>query len=144
MPIRLPSNFEIGAKIPIDTRLVLTKSQMLSMNDNTMPSVYFALCNEDNAFYLYSKNNTIDKTTGKFRYMFDQEGPNSGITEERVLELISENAASEEDMQAAQEQLNAILDGAPADCDTFAEVAAKFNSTPDTAISNGEIEDIFG
>ena len=153
MPINIPSAFNLGAAVPIDTRLVLTKAQMKAMNDNTMPSVYFALCSDDNAFYLYSKNNTVDANLGKFRYMFDQTGPSGGggVTEQRVLELISENAASQEDMQTAlgqlneiTSQLNNITEGAPADCDTFAEVAAKFDNTPDTAITDGEIGDIFG
>lgn len=159
MPINIPSAFNVGASVPIDTRLVLTKAQMKAMNDNVMPSVYFALCGDDNAFYLYSKNNTVDDTTGRFRYMFDQAGPaGGGVSEERVLELIAQNAASEEDMQAALDQLDdittelgsvkdsvdAITAGAPEDCDTFAEVAAKFNNTPDTTITDDEIGDIFG
>jgi len=157
MPINIPSEFNLGASKPIETRLLLTKAQMKAMNDNVMPSVYFTLCSDDNAFYLYSKNNTVDDTTGKFRYMFDQEGP-SAAQDEHIEELIAENAASKEDLQAALDQLDdittelnsvkdsvdAITAGAPADCDTFAEVAAKFNNTPDTTITDDEIGDIFG
>jgi hypothetical protein len=157
MPINIPSAFNVGASVPIDTRLVLTKAQMKATNDNVMPSVYFTLCSDDNAFYLYSKNNTIDDTTGKFRYMFDQEGP-SAAQDEHIEELIAENAASKEDMQEALNQLaeittslngvkttvDNITAGAPEDCDTFAEVAAKFDNTPDTTITDDEISNIFG
>lgn len=143
MPINVNSNFKVQAPAPIDTRLTLTKAQMLTTNDNLMPSVYFALCIDDNAFYLYSKANTVNEYTGKFRYMFDQGGPaGGGVSEERVLELISENAASKEDMETAQEQLAAILADAPADCDTFKEVSEKFELTPNTAITSEEISDI--
>ena len=117
MPINVNSSFKVQAPAPIDTRLTLTKAQMLTTNDNLMPSVYFALCIDDNAFYLYSKANTIDEYTGKFRYMFDQGGPaGGGVSEERVLELISEN--------------------------TFKEVSEKFELTPNTAITSEEISDI--
>lgn len=143
MSIKVNSSFLVQAPAPIDTRLTLTKAQMLTTNDNLMPSVYFALCIDDNAFYLYSKANTVDEHTGKFRYMFDQGGPaGGGVSEERVLELISENAASKEDMETAQEQLAAILADAPADCDTFKEVSEKFELTPNTAITSEEISDI--
>ena len=143
MPINVNSSFKVQAPAPIDTRLTLTKAQMLTTNDNLMPSVYFALCTDDNAFYLYSKANTVDEYTGKFRYMFDQGGPaGGGVSEKRVLELISENAASKEDMETAQEQLAAILADAPADCDTFKEVSDKFELTPNTAITSEEISDI--
>lgn len=144
MPIKLPVNFEIGAAVPIDTRLVFqTKAQMKTVNDNIMPSVYLALCEETNAFYLYSKGNERDDNIGRFRYMFDQSGPTGGgVSEERVLELIEQNAASAEDMELAKEQLNAILDGAPEDCDTFAEVADKLANTPSQAISDDEINNI--
>lgn len=144
MPINVNSSFKVQAPAPIDTRLTLTMAQMLTTDDSLMPSVYFALCKDDNAFYLYSKNNTYEENkAGKFRYMFDQGGPaGGGVSEERVLELISENAASKEDMETAQEQLAAILADAPADCDTFKEVSDKFELTPNTAITSEEISDI--
>lgn len=51
---------------PVDTRLVLTKKEMLEVNDLYQPEVYFALCKDDGHFYLYNKNIKGNSETGKF------------------------------------------------------------------------------
>ena len=40
MPINIPSAFNLGAAVPLDLRLVLTKTQMKDMNDNIMQNMY--------------------------------------------------------------------------------------------------------
>ena len=67
MAIQLPQGFKIGSVEPIDSRIVLTKAEMLSMKDNIMPEKYFAICKDDDKVYLYSKSNSVDSVTGKFR-----------------------------------------------------------------------------
>lgn len=76
MPINLPGAFNVGASVPIDTRIVLTPAQMLATNDNVMPDTYFALCSVEgyNGFYLYNKNinnENLDPVTGKYTKIFD-------------------------------------------------------------------------
>ena len=70
MAVQLPVGFKIGNTDPIDSRIVLSKEQMLSQNDNVMPSKYFTICSDDGKIYLYDKNNEISEETGKFRLAF--------------------------------------------------------------------------
>lgn len=67
MAININSNFKVGSPEPLDTRNVLTKEEMLAINDATMPEVYYAVGADDGKFYLYNKDNTPSETTGKFR-----------------------------------------------------------------------------
>ena len=140
MPIRINTGFEVGAPLPLDSRFELSKAEMLAVNDNVMPALYFALCTDDNAFYLYAKTNTVDQHTGKFRYMFDQDGPTD---ESEVISLISQYAASPSDMQTVQNQITAILADAPSDCNTFKEVSDILSLTPTESITDEEILSLF-
>lgn len=56
---------------PLDTRLVLSKKEMLEIKDNYQPDVYFALCKDDGHFYLYNKNVSKNDETGKFTIITD-------------------------------------------------------------------------
>ena len=56
---------------PIDTRLVLSKKEMLDVTDAAQPDVYFALCKDDGHFYLYNKKSTPNAETGKFTIITD-------------------------------------------------------------------------
>ena len=84
--IKLVQGFDIGAPLPIDGRLLLSKEEMLnniykdpdtgeSINlDNILPDHYFAFCKDedDNRLYLYDKkikeykNNEETCEFGKF------------------------------------------------------------------------------
>ena len=66
MSIRINSNFEMGAPLPIDTRFNLTYTEMANINDNIMPPVYISMCLDDGYIYIYNKNNAIQEKTGKF------------------------------------------------------------------------------
>ena len=65
--IGLPQGFKVGAAEAIDSRLTLSKAEMLAMRDSLMPTVYLAVCKEDNSIYIYNKDNAVDPETGKFR-----------------------------------------------------------------------------
>ena len=65
--IKIPQGFKIASKEVVDTRLVMSKAEMLTINDSIMPEVYFTLCSDDNIMYIYNKQNTIDEICGKFR-----------------------------------------------------------------------------
>lgn len=64
-----PFLYQIAA--PVDTRLVLTKKEMLEANDNYLPDTYFALCKDEGHFYLYNKNSEPNEETGKFTLISD-------------------------------------------------------------------------
>ena len=68
MALQINDSFQINSAVPIDVRLVLTKNEMLNVDENLMPDVYFAICT-DGKFYLYNKTNSVDPTTGKFRVL---------------------------------------------------------------------------
>lgn len=69
-PVTKP--FLLKAATPLDTRLVLTKKEMLAVIDSHMPEVYFALCKDNGKFYIYHKDNKIiSKDTGKFSLVDD-------------------------------------------------------------------------
>ena len=75
--ISLPQGFKIGAAEAVDSRLTLSKAEMLATKDSLMPTVYLAVCKDDNAIYIYSKDNSIDPETGKFRVY--ENGSGSGV-----------------------------------------------------------------
>lgn len=65
--IKVPEGFNVRSASPVDTRFVLSKSEMRGMNDKLMPAKYFAICKEDGNFYLYDKTATASSLTGKFK-----------------------------------------------------------------------------
>ena len=63
--------FELKTREAIDNRLVLSKVEMLNVNDNHMPEKYFAVCKDDGYLYIYNKNSAlITSETGKFKKYF--------------------------------------------------------------------------
>ena len=67
MAIQMGSGFTIGSSEPIDSRLVMSKEQMLNINPLTQPEKYFCVCSDDSLIYVYDANNADDPATGKFR-----------------------------------------------------------------------------
>ena len=67
MAIKINSGYSVQAPVVIDDRQYLTKTQMKSVNDNIMPSKYFAICADDGLLYCYDKTNTSVDDSGKFR-----------------------------------------------------------------------------
>ena len=66
MAIQILQGFNVTSASPIDSRFVLTKAQMREMNDNLMPTKYFAICSDDNQIYFYDKFRIANGETGKF------------------------------------------------------------------------------
>lgn len=69
MGIKISQGFERRGAFPIDDDLLLTKAEMLTVNDGLMPDKYFTICQDDGKLYLYDKENTFDTDTGKFRVL---------------------------------------------------------------------------
>ena len=67
MAIQMGSGFTIGSSEPIDSRLVMSKEQMLNINPLTQPEKYFCICSDNSLIYVYDANNADDPATGKFR-----------------------------------------------------------------------------
>ena len=65
--INLPQGFKVGAAEAVDSRLTLSKAEMLTIKDSLMPTIYLAVCKDDKAIYIYNKDNSVDPETGKFR-----------------------------------------------------------------------------
>ena len=71
LPQEVTRPFLIKGQFPIDTRLILSKKEMLEIDDLAMPETYFALCKEEGHFYIYNKNNELNAETGKFKLAAD-------------------------------------------------------------------------
>lgn len=67
MPIIFSNGFNITSKEPIDSRLVMTKEEMLAVKKARMPDKYFCLCSDDGKIYVYDANAEIDPEFGRFR-----------------------------------------------------------------------------
>ena len=67
MAISLGTGFSIGSKDLIYDKFVLTKDEMLNINENTYPDQFFALCSDDDCMYTFNINNPVNAETGKFR-----------------------------------------------------------------------------
>ena len=90
MALQINDSFQINSAVPIDTRIMLTKNEMLNVDENLMPDVYFAICT-DGKFYLYNKTNSVDPTTGKFRVL---EGSGSA----KIDKWVSKNSYNTDDL----------------------------------------------
>lgn len=66
MAIKISQEFLRTGAFPVDDKFVLTRAEMLNMNDASMPDKYFAVCKDDSKFYIYDKSATPNSVTGKF------------------------------------------------------------------------------
>ena len=66
MSIVLNTGFSIGSKDLIYDKFVLSKEEMLNINENTYPDQFFALCSDDDCMYTFNISNPVNADTGKF------------------------------------------------------------------------------
>lgn len=66
--IKVVQGFKLSTREAVDNRLLLSKTEMKSINDNQMPEKYFAICKDDGTLYLYDKSRVLtgSEETGKF------------------------------------------------------------------------------
>ena len=67
MAIALGTGFSIGSKDLIYDKFVLSKDEMLNINENTYPDQFFALCSDNDTLYTFNISNPVNAETGKFR-----------------------------------------------------------------------------
>ena len=67
MAISLGTGFSIGSKDLIYDKFVLSKDEMLNINENTYPDQFFALCSDNDTLYTFNISNPVNAETGKFR-----------------------------------------------------------------------------
>ena len=67
MSIILNTGFSIGSKDLIYDKFVLSKEEMLNINENTYPDQFFALCSDNDTLYTFNISNPVNAETGKFR-----------------------------------------------------------------------------
>lgn len=66
------NGFSVQTASAIDRRMLLTKAEMLTAEDDYMlPDQYFCLCKDDGKFYLFDVNNEANEETGKYRRLDD-------------------------------------------------------------------------
>ena len=122
MAINVSQAFHRTAALPIDDSQALTKAEMLTVNDNLMPSKYFTVCQDDGFFYMYDKSNTVDPETGKFRKF---EGGGGSYTAGDGINIDSNNEISTDNMQEGD--MDDVITPLP---------------TPFGGITLGEIDDV--
>ena len=66
MSINVSQAFKRTSANAIDETFTLSKAEMLTVNDNLMPSKYLTVCQDDGYIYLYDKSATASAETGKF------------------------------------------------------------------------------
>lgn len=81
--IQLATGFEVLTSLPLDSRSLMTKAQMLTVNDNVFPDFFLTQCIDENGkLYLYSKNNEYPSVeTGKFTPLEDYFGSKTQVEE---------------------------------------------------------------
>ena len=130
--IKINAPFELGAAVPVDTRLTLSKAEMLTVNDNVWPSKYLTVCSDDGAIYLYDKTNEMDVETGKFRKLEGVEAdflekvstmPAASLTAEPVMYVGATTASYTKNhlYEVAQKSVQAYANSAYADIYTASE-----------------------
>ena len=68
MALQFNDGFEINAMEAVDTRILLTKEQMLNVDIDAYPDVYFAFCIDDGQFYRFDYEvDSPDPETGHFK-----------------------------------------------------------------------------
>lgn len=71
MAISINTGFNMGSGQPIDSRNVISKVDMKSINENVWPEVYYTTCKDDGKLYVFNKANEPNNETGKFRLVID-------------------------------------------------------------------------
>ena len=67
MAIEMAAGFKIYSTDAVDARFIMSKAEMLSLEELAYPSTYFCVCTDDKSLYVFDSTNTYDASTGKFR-----------------------------------------------------------------------------
>ena len=110
MAIELPQGLKITSKQPVDTRILLKKSAMLTVDENMMPAKYFAICMDDGKLYLYNKSNDINSETGKFRVLEANVDLSNYATKEELQGLTNllDSLATKESVESLAGRVDAL------------------------------------
>ena len=73
------TGFKILSRDSIDERFILSKDQMLTIDEAVQPENYFCVCTDDSMLYVYNVNNPADPETGKFRKVGSNENVDPSI-----------------------------------------------------------------
>lgn len=65
--IQLIEGFSPETAEPIDSRILLTKEEMKSMDTSILPDPYFAVEKSTGSLYVYTSYNDDDPVTGKYK-----------------------------------------------------------------------------
>ena len=86
MAIKISQGFKVtGEQTSIDSRFVLKKSDMVTTLDPDsdlsfyLPDPYFAVCKDDDKFYVYSRNYEPSETTGYFKELKTSSGSGARV-----------------------------------------------------------------
>lgn len=101
--IRIATGFNIGSPEPLDSRTILSKTEMLNINEAVYPEHFYILCSDDDKLYTYNKDNIKDAVTGKFRvvdnglYSATEEQINASVVAHMTAEIKGEKGKDGKD-----------------------------------------------
>ena len=138
--IQIVQGFKLATRDAVDNRLLLSKAEMRTINDNQMPEKYFAICKDDGKLYLYDKSRELDPSeegTGKFE-LFSSAVIDSISVNGRVLPV---NLGNVDLPLATAEQYGMVLPGKGLKVDDGdGYLTLDFNSLDDGAIPFSKID----
>lgn len=103
------NGFKVTTEAAIDERIILTKAQMLTAEDDySLPPVYLCICPEDGKLYLYNVNNVPNNDIGKFRLIDNVINFESEEVKENIEPVIAESPTIQ---NIKDEMENFIIDG---------------------------------
>jgi len=105
--INLIQGFNISSPLPIDGRILLSRAEMASIDDNVMPDRYFCICEEDGLLYLYDKTAEVSEL-GRFHKAVPEK--TSQIENDGNGDLDSEGNADKFDTVSSVDSKIATLD----------------------------------
>ena len=113
------NGLDITTASAVDKRIYLTKTEMLTAEDNlNLPDVYLAVCPDDGKLYLYNVDNTASAETGKFKRIestIDFEVPSTEESKANFNEAVAESTpVTETKIEVAEIKTsvdNLVLDG---------------------------------
>lgn len=80
--IKVNAGFDVGSANPIDSRMILTTTEMLNADVNIIPNGQLSVNSEDHFLYIFNPNGTYSETTGYFKKYTSDGGKSQWYGEE--------------------------------------------------------------
>lgn len=93
--IKVNAGFDVGSANPIDSRMILTTSEMLNVDINIVPNGQLSVNSEDHFLYIFNPNGTYSETTGYFKKYTSDGGKSQWYGEESEYQALPAETQSD-------------------------------------------------